>query len=324
LSRGPDADATEINQTMNTVRVPGKVMLSGEYAVLDGAAAIMLPVQRFLTATRVPAGPAGGYGPVVAAARDIEIPALAEHEADAGVPHLVFDRSQLVSRQPDGRELKLGLGLSAAEAVGTIALRYECAGLPWLNYWRDVAGLAMDAHRSAQQGLGSGADIAACAYGRPLRYRLKDGGFQVEDLPDSKSNPRVSLNLAWTGQPADTRDQVRRYCAWRDRRGSEAELLCARLREYSDELAQRWFSSELGELIECIDEHATLMDEISAAAGLSYRVPAHARLEAWARRHGGRAKPTGAGGGDMVLLVGELPLQQLGELEIIPITRTAP
>jgi mevalonate kinase len=117
---------------------------------------------------------------------------------------------------------------------------------------------------------------------------------------------------------------VRRYCAWRDSRSSEAELLCARLRECSDELAQRWFSSHLSELIELIDEHAALMDEISAAAGLSYRMPAHARLEAWARRHGGRAKPTGAGGGDMVLLVGELPLQQLGELEIIPITRTAP
>jgi len=304
---------------MNTVRIPGKVMLSGEYAVLDGAAAVMLSVPRYLTATRVPAEPVGGYGPVVAAARELEIPALAEHEADVGVPHLEFDRSPLVSRQPDGRELKLGLGLSAAEAVGTIALRYECAGLPWLNYWRDVAQLAMDAHRSAQQGLGSGADIAACAYGRPLRYRLKDGGFQVEDLPETKSNARVPLCLAWTGQPADTRDQVRRYCDWRDRRSSEAELLCERLRECSDELARCWFSSPFRELVERIDEHAALMDEISAAAGLGYRVPAHARLEAWARRHGGRAKPTGAGGGDMVLLVGDLPLQQLGEQLLIPL-----
>jgi mevalonate kinase len=44
---------------------------------------------------------------------------------------------------------------------------------------------------------------------------------------------------------------------------------------------------------------------------MAYMLPVHARYEEWARRHGGRAKPTGAGGGDMILLVGELPLAQL-------------
>ena len=56
------------------------------------------------------------------------------------------------------------------------------------------------------------------------------------------------------------------------------------------------------------------MKEISKSAGISYFMPVHTQLDAWARRHGGRCKPTGAGGGDMVLMAGELPLDQLPRL----------
>lgn len=294
-------------------------MLSGEYAVLDGATAVMLPVERWLEVSRTLLPPDEGYGPVVAAARELDIPELADHEADAGVPLLEFDRGRLMIRGSDGRETKLGLGLSAAEAVGTIALRYECAGLPWLNNWRDVARLAMAAHRIAQQGLGSGADVAVCAYGRPLRFRLQDGGFQVEDLSVSDTGSQVPLHLAWTGQPADTRDQIRRYLAWRETSSVEALELHARLLAASESLAGLWFDAPLDELLDAVDEHSAVMDELALAAGLSYRVPAHQRLEAWAKRHGGRAKPTGAGGGDMALLIGDLPLGQLGEMLIMPL-----
>jgi phosphomevalonate kinase len=304
---------------MDTVRVPGKVMLSGEYAVLDGATAVLLPVSRSLQAEQTTSPPADGYSPVVSAAREIAIPAIADHEAGMGVVHLRFDRSELVDEAADGTQRKLGLGMSAAEAVATIALRYEYAGIPWLSHWRDVAKLAMDAHRRAQQGIGSGADIAACAYGRPLRFRRAGEDFTVEDLPMTAGGEHVPLHLAWTGQPADTRDQVRRYLSWREQPGAEVEELWIRLLKASEELAQCWFDAGRDELHAALDRHGEVMNEISAAAGLSYRLPVHARLEAWAKRHGGRAKPTGAGAGDMVLLVGDLPLNQLGEMLIIPL-----
>ena len=62
------------------------------------------------------------------------------------------------------------------------------------------------------------------------------------------------------------------------------------------------------------------MEECAKLARLPWRISEHEELEEWALEHGGRAKPTGAGGGDLVLLVGDLPLKELK----IPLLHIAP
>ena len=151
---------------MPSVSIPGKVMLSGEFAVLHGAPAVMLPVPRWLRLTAVDRPPAEGYSPVVEAALAQALPATAEHEAGAGLPHIGLDSAEFFTTGTGRAAVKLGLGLSAAEAVGAIALRYECAGISWLTRWREVAAQAMQAHRQAQSGIGSGAGVASWS-GRP-------------------------------------------------------------------------------------------------------------------------------------------------------------
>lgn len=304
---------------MQEVRIPGKVMLSGEYAVLHGAPAVLVPVERRLHVMKAERPSRDGDTLVVAAARALPIPALADHEADAGVPQVMIDRSEFCAPDAAGRSVKLGIGTSAAEAVGVIALRYECAGIPWLTHWREVAALAIEAHRAAQGGLGSGADVAACALGRPLRYQVSGERFSIEPLAAPPPDHWVPLNLAWTGKPADTRAMVTRFERWSC--CEEASEPLARLRGAAEQLAGAWFCVPQQELFEALDDFAETLQACTTAAGVEYQLPVHARLAAWARRHGGRAKPTGAGGGDMVLLIGDLPLEQLGELLIMPLKR---
>lgn len=67
------------------------------------------------------------------------------------------------------------------------------------------------------------------------------------------------------------------------------------------------------------DEFVSRMAEIATAAKLPWRLGVHEELDEWAREHGGRAKPTGAGGGDLVLLVGDLPLDELKEMLLLPL-----
>jgi phosphomevalonate kinase len=212
---------------------------------------------------------------------------------------------------------KLGLGLSAAEAVATLALRYECVGISWEEQRAKVLEDAMTAHRRAQGGAGSGADVAACASPGPVRFCNREGEIRITPLDDAKC--AVPLHLLWTGVSANTRELVRLFQAWAGQEGAAVEAKLTKLHAASEELSQAWFQAAPPALFEQMDRFDTAIRECTEEAGVPYMLPVHARMAIWARRHGGRAKPTGAGGGDMILLAGELPLDQLKGL-VIPLS----
>lgn len=294
---------------MHSVDVSGKVMLSGEYAVLYGGTAAMVPVGRSLTAADEPESEPQ-LTAVAQAALAVDIPALSEQERRNGLPQLLFDASEFFTTDAGGHTIKLGLGLSAAEAVATVALRFERAGLKWKDNRDAVFQYALAAHTAAQHGLGSGADVAACAYGAPLHYSLGDGRPRIKTVTDIP-HQCVPTALVWTGQAADTRLLVQRFQAWVADGGQRAHELVERLVAASHTLAPCWFMAASDKLFAALGEFQAVLNMCVTAAGLPYRLPAHRQLAAWAVRHGGKSKPVGAGGGDMLLLVGHLPYGKL-------------
>jgi phosphomevalonate kinase len=299
------------------LRIPGKVMLSGEYAVLAGATAVLLPVPRYLKLARAAAEPEGGYPPALAAARDIAVHELAEHEQCHGLPHAAVDASAFYHINNLGERVKLGLGLSAAEAVGMLALRFHCAGRDWTAARQQIYAAAQAAHRTAQNGAGSGADIAACAWGRPLLFaRPSPAQASILPLVDG-ARPTLPLHLYFSGSSADTRVLVAGFEQWRGDDPSSHEKL-SQLTAAAAELAPLWFDAEPAALRTALTRWDRELTLLLAGAQVSYRLPVHRRIEEWAQRYGGCAKPTGAGGGDMILLVGDMPVQRLQGL-LIPL-----
>src|SRR6185503_14672970 len=147
---------------------PGKVVLSGAYAVLEGAPAIVAAVDRYVTAD---------------ASRPAELVTAEVGAAIAGgaldkAPW--FDASPLRARLPDGTSRKLGLGSSAAILVASLAASAEEASEGSLRAAIFPAALA--AHRSAQPG-GSGIDVAASTFGGVLRATLRDGDLAIAPHP---------------------------------------------------------------------------------------------------------------------------------------------
>ncbi len=324
-----------------TLSVPGKVMLSGEYAVLHGGTAAMLQVPQRLHLTLCAAEPPGGYPAAAQAARRIRIRELAEFEQAHSLPHFTLDSSEFYAEAADGQRTKLGLGLSAAEAVGAVAMRYLVAGRDWTQERIEVVQHAVIAHREAQGGAGSGADVVACASSCAVLCSVHEEQLQIRTLP-VETKPVVPLALFWSGVAADTRQLVGTFERWvrgekRDvdyplpgdddpflaqhpaaamppaeaARLADTPGLLRELVWASEALAPAWFAAQPGELFALLDRFDAALASCCVAAGLVYSLPLHARLSAWARRHGGRAKPTGAGGGDMVLLIGDLPLAKL-------------
>jgi mevalonate kinase len=291
-------------------------MLSGEYAVLRGGTAVLIPVPRYLTLTESQSTDPERQSPVIRAALDSPLEETEEFEQEHCLPGVSIDHSEFFSKDANGNLVKLGLGSSAAEAVGIIALRFVRAGLDWSENRETIAIYADKVHRKVQGGIGSGADIAVCAYREPISIKRDQDSCTVK--PILRSEYDIPLHLVWTGRPADTRQLVRNFDKWLSRVESAAADPLPDLVESSHEIADAWFQSPVDVLFACIDRFCSALQECMDAANIHHRLPIHDKLESWAKKHGGRAKPTGAGGGDMLLLVGDLPVNEL-DMMVIPV-----
>jgi len=303
------------------VRVPGKVMLSGEYAVMLGGMAFMMPISRHIEVDEIDLVPDKPYSPVVQMAIKYPIPEVAKFEQKHGRSHIKINPGGFLTTTADGYPVKLGLGLSAAEAVAVVALRFERAGKPWQQHRKLVFKYALEIHREIQKGLGSGADVAACAFGAPLVYYLKRNRPQIDLVKSPKHDNCPPMVLVWTGRPANTREMIEKFMAWAKEDKVATKRLLPNLVKASDILARSWLVASPINLYNAIDIFGLAMQECAEAAGIKYRLELHHELESWARKKGGRAKPTGAGGGDMILLVGDLPF---GELEYTKVPLVIP
>jgi mevalonate kinase len=298
------------------IRIPGKVMLSGEYAVLYGGASVLMPIPRYLEVAEVEESPTEPYSKMIDAALQVDIPSIADYEIERGKPKLRVNSYDFFNKTDNGKLAKFGLGCSAAEAVAVVALRYERAGRPFADNRQNVFQDALRIHQEVQENLGSGADVAACAYGRPLRYRLHNYESIIEPIEVIK--PAIPLCLVWTGQAADTRSLVKRFRRWADDADRAVRNDLASLIQVSNKLADSWFKPEAGKLFGLMDEYDEIIAGCAEKAGIQYKLKVHQKIRHGAKQNGGRAKPTGAGGGDMILLAGRLPVEELDGL-VIPI-----
>jgi phosphomevalonate kinase len=288
------------------------VILSGEYAILAGGTAIALPAPRCLRACLADAPPPGGYPPAAQAARVYPLPELAGYEDSRGVPHMELDASGLYTTGADGQRLKLGLGSSAAEVVAVLALRYVAAGKPAGLAHLLLAEHALAVHTQVQGGLGSGLDVMVAALGCGLRAQDTGGQLAVACLLPEELAQLPPLALVPTGVAAGTRVRVGQFNRWREDGGAPVRRMLAAASAASAQLADAWTGGDWPALLAALELFSAKLRLCLDSAGVEYMLPVHHELAEWARGHGGYAKPTGAGGGDMALLIGALPYSELG------------
>jgi phosphomevalonate kinase len=283
-------------------RAPGKLFVTGEWAVLHGAPAVVAAIDRLVhVELELGAGdgplvveslaenaerplafdaalPPGDGGAVLAAFRAATAlePSLAETEA-----HLRVDSRALL----DG-ERKLGLGRSAATLAATAAALLTAAGRSDRGELLDVA---VTAHARLQDGRGSGADVAAAVQGGVIEVRRRTDALEVvrRVLP-----PGLSLLVGYTGEPAATEPLLRRFSP------AAAPATLAELCRVAERAAQAVAHGDARALADGVASSATLLERLGRETGLPLVTPALARLIAAARRLGVAAKPSGAGGGD--------------------------
>lgn len=232
---------------MIEARIPGKLYIAGEYAVVEpGEPAVLVAVDRYLTARLVEATDAGqvrssvyGRAPLTWV-RDREtghivqereqldyvfsaINAVEQLRAEHGVTPQYFDL-EIVSDLEDEMGRKFGLGSSGAVTVAVIAVLDEFYKLGLSLTERCKLALLATIEVSPRA---SGGDLAASTFGGWIRYRSPDrialreyrAAHGVRATLDAASvwagfdvtplpNPTsLQLLVGWTGSPAST-DQL--------------------------------------------------------------------------------------------------------------------
>jgi phosphomevalonate kinase len=272
------------------VTAPGKLVLLGEYAVLDGFPAVVAAVNRRATGQFVPGR--APESPLVEAAVRGAAEALGPNRAALPRGSVLVDTAAFSQNG-----VKLGIGSSAATAVVSVGAVLEMAGLPITESVDLIFDVASAAHRAAQGGLGSGADVAAAVYGGMLHYtRPGRGAAGIRRLP-----PLVGVEMVVfsTGMPSSTVNCLQGVSAFAARNPETHRQLLPPIADAVSRFEAGLFAREPAEILAAIGAAYTGMDMLGQAAGVPIVTPLLAHAALLAAEVGGAAKPSGAGGGDV-------------------------
>jgi phosphomevalonate kinase len=287
---------------------PGKLILTGEYAVLDGAPSIVIAVDRRAVA-RQTATPHGSSSFLLAVADEIAARRGAEDPATRAALEITVDSQAFYDKLT-----KLGLGSSAAVTVAATALALGTVDR------EQVLAVALAAHARAQGprgARGSGADIAASVYGGTIVYTRAEAVDALGSTRQADAQPpcrierrrwpaSVTLLPFFTGAAADTVSLVARVQAARDSNRAAVEAALAAIADASRAACAALVApADIASvaLIGALALAANAMDRLALATAIDLVPACVSAARAAMASLGGTAKTTGAGGGDVGIAV---------------------
>jgi len=289
----------------------------GEYAVLAGATAGVLAIDRYVTCSLTPGSPTHAPGWQLSTAGYPSKPTtLATDWLQQTQPppanhpgHLLWHAARQAGLQTltnncqlhlDSAEFylgerKLGFGSSAATCT---ALYLLCAQL---TGQRTSLSQAMAVHQAAQQGAGSGIDVAASYRGGLLHFRRQADSIAVPSAQIEAAQWPTDLywRAFWTGQPASTPTHLAQFARWRAHSDTHA------LTELVN--ASNQCSHQLN--VASLHDYVGVLREFDQHSDVGIYTQGHGNLHNLAKQTGVLYKPCGAGGGDIGVAVADDPVQ---------------
>jgi phosphomevalonate kinase len=269
---------------VTVAKAPGKIVLSGAYAVLEGAPAVITAVDRFVTADT--GKPAELITPEVKAALN-------------GRTAPSFDASTL---RENGQ--KLGLGSSAAILVASLGAlaALEKPDIDEAELRQKVLGPALTAHRAAQGG-GSGIDVATSVHGGTI-IAAKSGksgdGLNVRQvgLPDG-----LFIRVLFAGAPASTSELLGKVRAFKARSPHEYDGVLLDLKAAAEDAERAFDESDARGVVRALRAQLRGLTDLGELARASIVTREVARLNELADEEDAVVLPAGAGGGDVAICV---------------------
>jgi phosphomevalonate kinase len=290
---------------MFVARAPGKLVALGEYAVLDGAPAVVLALDRYAEASIAPSADALCRLTTRAAAEEQSAFAPGT-PSGAGLVDLVAAAAPQLkwTAAIDSQAFflgnaKLGLGSSAAVLTAWAGAFAAFARAQGVAMPEPRVEELIELHRRFQGGKGSGLDVAASYTGGAITYRLAR-----PDLPQIGSvrlPNSVGFAGIFAGRSASTPGLVAQYRAWRRDRPEEAGALVRRLTALAEAGCAALTGNDAAGWLEAFGAYGQSLQELGEAMGGDIVTAEHREIGVEAGRHGVAYKVSGAGGGDLGL-----------------------
>ncbi|MFZ0390199.1 MAG: hypothetical protein WAN36_07040 [Calditrichia bacterium] len=309
---------------------PGKLILLGEYAVLEGAAALVMAVNRFakvkLTSDSLQRGCLVSAPVLNVQNLKFEIspeqevifpPEISSHvrqqmhffsetvqyalthklyrQATEGV-HFHLDTADFFL--PDSGE-KAGLGSSAALTTALLAALSSASDTALSP--EALFPAALQAHHHAQGKIGSGIDVAASVFGGICRFQKRGPGrpqVQAVSIPAG-----LHFICIWSGRSASTRDLVLRVSQYKESHRENYFKIIGQMSETAELGFQHLQQNQWPQFLQALNEYGRLMDSLGKSSGTDIFSESHQEIAELVQSAGGVYKPSGAGGGDIGIAV---------------------
>ena len=269
-----------------TSSAPGKVVLSGEYVVLDGAPAVSMAVNRRAIVTVDAADSLAVRSEGLTGNTDLRLFDCVRHalSADPWCGAVCLDTRSFADADTG---IKYGIGSSAALAV---ALTRALAPQDLDN--DGLLQCALDAHLAFQNGGGSGVDVATSFAGGLIEFRMHTAPRQL-NWPDG-----LHARLLWSGVAASTPARLARL--------SESEPSASReaLAAAATELAGIWAAADAENLLAGYRDYICWLQQFDVDHRLGIFDAGHDALARLNSPSNTVYKPCGAGGGDTGIVLG--------------------
>src|SRR3989344_2026269 len=258
--------------TTHSISAPGKVILSGEHAVVYGYPALVSAVNMRLTLSLKAKSSKKTTKPI------LKMPTAEYISAYLKQNYAVNIHSDI----PRGS----GLGSSAAYAVSLATAYLSLRGKPTKKHINDLAFQLEKSHH----GNPSGVDNTACTYGGYLWFRKEHQQIHLmHQLPITK---KIQCFLLQSGQPKETTKDMIAYVAEQRKMNPEKYK---KIFDKIESITKTWLAYMFDEvsrhtLLEAVRENHRLLSALGVVS------PKASALFAEIEKIGGSAKITGAGG----------------------------
>ncbi|STY44707.1 mevalonate kinase [Listeria grayi] len=312
------------------VKVPGKLYVAGEYAVVEsGNTAVLTAVDKYISLTltdhernelwiphyKEPVSweigdelkPEGEHWVFTAEAINI-VTTYLRKEGIALSPVKLVIETELI----DDSGAKYGLGSSAAATVAVVnALTARFAPETSIIKRFKLAALS----HLVVQGNGSCGDIASCMYGGWIAYTTFDQEwvkhrlayktldyFLETDWPQLKieplESPEMIFSVGWTGNPVSTGKLVSQIAAFKAENHASYQEFIEGTKKAVKKILTAFREKNNAILIEAITENRLWLQKLGQSAGVEIETALLRKLADSAKELGGVGKSSGSGGGD--------------------------